>query len=1031
MNISRFSVNRPVFTTMVTLIIMILGGVALNRLPVDLMPEITYPSLSVSTEYDNAGPEQIEDLITRPIEQAVSAVPGVQEVESTSSDRSSNVRVSFIWGTNLDEAANDIRDRLDRIANRLPTDAGKPTLRKFDLSQFPILILGVTSNLDPIEVRKIVEEQISYRIERVPGVAAVDVWGGQEQEIQVLVFAEKLKALGLPISQIISSIKSQNVSVPTGVLRKGNYELMVSTSGEYRNLNELNDTVVAVRDGVSIQLKEIADIVSTHKKSYQVIKINGKPGIQISVQKQSLANTVDVAKETLKELERINADIPQLDLIPLVNTAKYIETSIGNVESMAGIGGLLAVLVFIVFLRSFRSTAIISTAIPISIIGTFVFMYFSGFTLNLMTLGGLAIGVGMIVDNSIVVLENIFRLQKTGQPMKVAAINGSGEGTSAIIASTLTTLVIFLPLIFIRGMTGIMFKQLAYVISFALLCSLGAALTVIPMLISKMPKLKVKKRIVSANQENGNGQKTIGESIILGYQQLLIFVLKHKIMTVLFTVALLILSMALIPFIGVEYMPSADEGQVRVNIEMEVGTRLEVLEEKYQTVEKIINESVPELENVVVRLGSSSWHGGSHSGRIQITLKPLIERSRSSDQIANDLRRKLMGIPGLQVRTRAGQGLFIFRLISGGNTERIQIDIKGFDLERARLLAGTIKEKINDIPGVTDVRLSLEAGRTEQRIMVDRARAAQLHLNVSDIADNLQTIISGTNSGTFRNAGREFDILVKIKDTDQMNLEDVLDLTVVNKNNEPITMKNVVFITSKTTPLEIRRKDQERTVTVSVNISDRDMNTVLADIRESLKEVVIPKDFSIVYAGDYEAQQEAFRELMVGILLAIILVYMVLACLYESLRDPLLVLFSVPLASVGVVLMLFLTGTTFNVQSFIGCIMLAGIVVNNAILLVDHINLLRDRDGMPVEQAIIEAGTRRLRPIVMTALTTSLGMLPLSLGIMEGSETQASLARAVIGGLTSSTLITLIFIPVLYMVFERLFPKKKPEFVEA
>ena len=296
---------------------------------------------------------------------------------------------------------------------------------------------------------------------------------------------------------------------------------------------------------------------------------------------------------------------------------------------------------------------------------------------------------------------------------------------------------------------------------------------------------------------------------------------------------------------------------------------------------------------------------------------------------------------------------------------------------------------------------------------------------------NLQTIISGTNSGTFRNAGREFDILVKIKDTDQMNLEDVLDLTVVNKNNEPITMKNVVFITSKTTPLEIRRKDQERTVTVSVNISDRDMNTVLADIRESLKEVVIPKDFSIVYAGDYEAQQEAFRELMVGILLAIILVYMVLACLYESLRDPLLVLFSVPLASVGVVLMLFLTGTTFNVQSFIGCIMLAGIVVNNAILLVDHINLLRDRDGMPVEQAIIEAGTRRLRPIVMTALTTSLGMLPLSLGIMEGSETQASLARAVIGGLTSSTLITLIFIPVLYMVFERLFPKKKPEFVEA
>lgn len=1019
MKISRFAVNRPVFTTMLTLIVVILGGVALYRLPVDLMPEITYPTLSVITEYENAGPEEIEDLVTRPIEQAVSAVPGVQGVESTSSDRSSVVRISFIWGMNLDEAANDIRDRLDRIAGALPESAGKPTLRKFDLSQFPILILGVTSNLDPIEVRRIVEEQVSYRFERVPGVAAVDVWGGLEREVQVQVHADKIKALELPIRHIISSIKSQNVSVPAGILKRGNYELIVSTSGEFVNLDDLRATVVAVREGVPIQLHEIADVVSTHKKVYQIIRINGKPGIRISIQKQSLANTVEVAEQALKELERINADIPQLDIIPLINTADYIQRSIGNVISMAGIGGLLAVIIFLVFLRSFTSTGIISTAIPISIIATFIFVYFSGFTLNLMTLGGLAIGVGMIVDNSIVVLENIYRLRMGGEAPKVAAINGSEEVTSAIIASTLTTLVIFLPMIFIRGMAGIMFKQLAYVISFALLCSLGVALTLIPMLTSRRR---------NSRKQRSNGKIGMYDSFataaVNNYRQLLVFVLDHKKLTVLMTFIVLGSSLFLLPLVGVEYMPSADEGEVRVYMEMDVGTRLEILDQKYQEIRDVIEREVPESANMVVRLGSSSWRGGSHSGRIQITLKPLAERSRSSDEIANDLRYKLSGIPGVSIRTRAGQGLFIFRLVSGGNTERIQMDIKGYDLERAGLLAQTIKEKIEDIPGITDIRLSQESGRPEQQIVVDRERAAQLRLSVTEIGENLQTILSGTRSGTYREGGREFDIQVKIKDADSMSLDDILDLTLVNLEGQPITMKNVVSVENRTTPTEIQRKDQERVVTLSVNISDRDMNSVLQDIREALRTIVVPKDFSIVFAGDYEAQQEAFQELFVGIMLAIVLVYMVLACLYESLRDPLLVLFSVPLAIVGVILILFLTDSTFNVQSYIGCIMLAGIVVNNSILLVDHINLLRERDGLPAKEAVLEAGTRRLRPIIMTALTTILGMTPLSLGLLEGGETQTSLARVVIGGLASSSLITLVFIPVLYMIFERLFPKK-------
>lgn len=1027
MKLSKFSVERPVFTTMFMLIVTILGGVSLYRLPIDLMPEITYPTLSVITTYENAGPEEMEDLVTRHIEQAVSAVPGVEEVTSSSSDQNSMVRISFVWGTNLDEAANDIRDRLDRVIDDLPDGAGRPTLRKFDLSQFPILILGVTSNLDPVEVRRIVEEQVNYRFERVPGVAAVDVWGGVEREIQVRLFPEKVKALGLPVNQVIQTIKAQNVSIPTGTLEQGNYELMVTTAGTYTSLHELRETVITVRSGAPIQLKEIAEVTEADKKSYSIVKINGKPGLRISIQKQSQANTVDVAQAALKELEGIRQDIPQLDIIPLINTADYIERSITNVATMAGYGGLFAIVIFLLFLRNIRSTAIISTAIPISIIGTFIFVYFSGFTINLMTLGGLAIGVGMIVDSSIVVLENIYRLRKQGLDAKTASIEGSAEVTSAIIASTLTTLVIFLPLIFIRGMAGIMFKQLAYVISFALLCALIVALTLIPMLISR-----VSNQTAAGKAQSGNNQEKPLDPFTSAYRDLLALALKYKKTTVLVTAMILLGSLTLIPLVGVEYMPESDEGEVRVYVEMDVGTKLDVLDEKFERVEAIVKESVPEIENTVTRLGSSSWRAsGGHSGRMQITLKSLDKRSRSSQEIANDLRQKLSDIPGVSIRTRAGQGLFIFRIVSGGGNERIQIDIRGYDLERANQLAQTLRNRIETVPGVTDIRLSLESGRPEEQIVVDRSRAADLKLSVTDIAENLQTILSGSRAGVYRTEGTEYDIIVKIKDAEQMALEDIFDLTIINRDNQPITLKNIVSVQSREAPVVINRKDQERVVTLSVNIAERQMNEILADIRSELNTIAIPREFSVVFSGDYEAQQEAFNELLVSILLAILLVYMVMACLYESLRDPLLVLFSVPLAIVGVILMLFLTNTTFNVQSFIGCIMLAGIVVNNAILMVDHINLLRERDGLAVYEAVTEAASRRLRPIMMTAMTTCLGMLPLSLGILEGSETQASMARVVIGGLASSTLITLIFIPVLYTIAEKLFPKRLEKRLEG
>ncbi len=1022
MNIARAAVQRPIFTVMVTLIVMILGGVSLHRIPVDLMPDVTYPTLSVSTSYENASPAEIEELITRPIEEAMSAVPGVEEVSSVSSEGNSNVRITFAWGTDLDAAANDIRDRLDRVIPRLPDEADRPTLRKFDLASFPILMLGASSRLDPVQMRKLIDDQVKYRIERVPGVAALDVWGGQEREIHVLLDPDKIKALGIPLNQLMSRIEAANVNLPAGNLEAGNYEVVVRTPGEYTSLDQLRETTVAVREGVPVQLKDVAKVEDAWMRVTRSVRVDGVPGVRLSVNKQSGKNTVEVARAVRAEIDRINQEIPQLRITPIMDTSEYIERSIANVGQSALYGGLFAILVLLLFLRNVRSTAVIATAIPISIVATFMLIHFGGFTLNLMTLGGLALGVGMLVDNSIVVLENIYRLRESDRQMdgEQAAVRGSGEVTAAIVASTLTTVVVFLPLVFVRGMAGVMFKQLAYVISFALLCSMVVALTLVPMLAAKF--LRPLSLDATANETLAHRVFRITghvlDAIERQYKEMLHLALQHRGWVVLAAVLLLAGSLALIPLVGTELMPAADEGQVRVNVEMEVGTKLALLDETFRPIEAIVAREVPEAECVVTSMGGSGWRAGaSHKGDLTINLKPLRERTRSSDEIAAALRTKLAGIPGATIRTRAGQGLFILRMASG-SADHLQIEVRGYDLETADTLAHRVKEIVETVAGVTDARLSSESGRPERLIVVDRTKAEAMKVSVSDVANLLQTVLGGTRASYYREGGDEYAILVKLKDAEKRSLQEILDLTLTDAAGAPVVLRNIVNVESRTGPVSIERMDQERTVVVEANVLGRDMGSIIADARAKLRTVPIPRDFSVNFAGDYEEQQKAFSELGLGLLLALILVYMVMACQYESLRDPLVVMFSVPMAVIGVVLMLLLTNTTFNVQSYIGCIMLGGIVVNNAILLVDHTNLLRRRDGLEVRAAIEEAGRRRLRPILMTALTTVLGLIPLALGLGEGGEAQAPLARAVIGGLTSSTLLTLVFVPVVYSLFE-------------
>lgn len=1031
MNLSDFSIKRPVFTTMITLAIVAVGFVSATRLPIDLMPDITFPTLNIMTSYENTAPEEIEQIITRPIEEAMSAVPGVEEVFSVSSEGNSSVRVMFSWGVDLNAAADDVRERLDRVIPRLPDGVSRPTLRKFDPAQRPILMIGALSNLDPIQTRRIIDEQISYRIERVPGVASVDIWGGREREIQVNLHPDKVKALGLPLDLIITKIRQENIDLPAGIIERGHYDILVRIPGVYTNLDQIRDTVVAVRDGVPIQLREIADIDDTFRRITRVVRINGLPGTRIAIYKQSGTNTVQVAEGVLKEMERIQEDIPQIQLIPVSDSSEYIKNAIRNVSSTAAYGGILAVIVLLVFLTNIRSTFVIAAAIPISIIATFSLIYFGGFTLNVMTLGGLALGIGMLVDNSIVVLENIYRLQEAGEPPKKAASVGTREVSAAIIASTITTLAVFMPMVFIRGMSGIMFKQLAYVVSFSLICSLFVALTLIPMLSSRFLRVT---RLDNARSETGIAKVAVGirgvfRSMENGYKKILHLALNNRLIVLGAAAGILVGSIFLARLVGNEFMPSTDEGEVRVTVEMEVGTRLAVIDERFQVISNIIREQVPEMTSLEESIGGGGWRRGSQSGNVTIKLVPRAERSRSSEEVANSLRRSLANIPGTVIRTRAGGGQFMFR--GGGGQERVQIEVRGYDLETGEALTQQVRRIVEGVEGVTDVRLSRDVGNPEELLLIDRQAAADMKLSVSQIGRTVQTVLTGSQASMYREGGDEFRILVRIKDAERLSMEDILDLTLTNADGRPVSLRNVVEVQPRRGPQRIERRDRERVQTISAEIAGRDLGSILSDVRDGLRTIPMPRNFSVTFTGDYEEQQRAFRELLTSIILALLLVYMIMAMLYESVRDPFIVMFSVPLAAIGVIWMLFLTGTTFNVQSYIGCIMLGGIVVNNAILLVDHTNLLRRRDKMEIREAIEEAGRRRLRPILMTALTTIMAMMPLALGLREGSEAQAPMARAVVGGLVSSTLITLIVIPVVYSFFEGRKKKKSARAVSS
>ncbi len=1021
MNLARASVHRPIFTSMLTLMVVVLGLVSLSRLQIDLLPNVELPTLTVRTQYEGADPIVMERLVTQIVEEIVGTVPGVEELTSTSYEGNSSVKVKFGWGTPIDAAAVDVRATLEDEVSELPDDIVGPRVSKFDVDTFPVVILGISSKLDPVELTQIVEDQVRYRFSRVPGVAQVDPWGGFTREVRVELDPAKLNALGLPLSDILDAIRDANLDLPAGKIERGPYEVTLRAPSEFGSLEQIRNTVIARQEGSVVTLGQIALVRDTYEKLTRIIRVNGEKGLRVAIRKQPEANTVEVARAVLEEVEKVNHAFPQIHITPVINQGNFIERAISNVARSVLYGGALAVLVLLFFLRNLRSTLVISLAIPISVIATFGLLYFGGFTLNLMTLGGLALGVGMMVDSSVVVLENIFRRQQEEQETPAeASVHGTGEVASAVIAGTVTTLVIFLPLIFVQGVSGVLFKELAYVIMFSLFCALLVSLSLVPMLGSRLLKGST-EGVRAGGAFSGLSQLAGGlfSGLENAYRHLLESVLRHKLTTIVSALTLFLGSLLLTPYIGTEFIPPSDEGEVRVTGEMEVGTRLELVDRQTRLLEARVFAAVPETVSSVVSVYTSGTRGSSKAkGEIRLNLGPAKDRARSNQQIADDLRKQLAdGIPGMKIRVRAPQGQFLLeRLLD--TVEGVTVEVRGFDLASLDLLARQVSAAVKDVPGVTDVELSRESGIPQQEIHVDRQKVSDLGLSVRDVTEVIETAVAGSKAGEYRVEGNSYRILVQLEAAEKRSIDEILDLTLRTPSGEQVALRNLVSTRAGEGPVTIERKDQQRLVTVTANVAERDLGSVAADIQERLDTIARPVGYDLIIAGNYEEQQKSFDELVISLMLALLLVYMVLASQYESFGDPLVVMLSVPLAAIGVVLTLLLTDTTMNLQSAIGCIMLGGIVVNNAILLVDQAGRLR-REGMATDRALVEAGRRRLRPVLMTTLTTILALLPLALGIGEGADAQAPLARAVVGGLTVSTLITLVLVPAVYSLFHR------------
>jgi CzcA family heavy metal efflux pump len=1041
--LTRLALKYPVSTLMASLAVFVLGLVSFFQLPIDMLPNIQIPSVTAVTYFSGAGPLDMEQSVTVPIERSVSSTSDLNYIQSSTREGSSQVRLYFNWDANTNVALIDVIQKINRAMNQLPDGVSQPLVLKFDITNMPVITIALSSDMDQRLLYDLAYNVIEPQLEHLPGVAFAQVVGGKIREIQVVMDRNRLEAASMSVQQVMQAVQSSNLILPSGGIKTGVFDYSLKTESMFNVVEPIGDIVIKNINNVPVRVRDVAKIEDTYMEQTQIIRTNGTPGVILRVQKQPGANTVEV-------IDNINKALPNLkDLPPSVKTStafdqsQYIRHSIAELIREGSLGALLATLIIIVFIRNTRSTLIIFVAIPLSILVTFIFFRFTDTSLNIMTLGGLALGIGRLVDDSIVELENISRhytLMKRDNVTKLkATLDAAQEVAAPIFISTITTVIVFLPVVFLTGIAKLLFIPLVITITVSLFASFFVSRTVTPLLCYRA--LTGEREVSHDSKKFTDRLQLKAKSWLDGldsfYEKVLGTALKNRRKVLFGIIGFSALSLLLLKFVGTEFFPDADENQFSVNVRLPVGTRIEETEKFVEKVESIIKENVPELNTLISDMGvpgsrSGSIFGGnsgSHSANVSVSLVPASERERTVFDIIKEIRPKITSLPGAQIYVNSGG--FLKFLLNFGAGAPIDVSVLGYDLDKANELSRKIFDIMRSVQGTQDVRISRDNNYPEARITVDRVKAGALGLSMAQIANTITTSINGSVATLFSDpkTGNQYNILVRMKEDYRSNLEDIKKLTVLSPSGQMVPLGNLIEINMTKSPVQIDRRYQQRLVSITSNVEGRDLGSVAEEIKKKIDELEKPPGFEVLLGGNVEQQSKTFSSLILALGLAVVLVYMIMASQFQSLVDPFIIMFSVPLGFVGVIWMLFITKTTLSVTSFEGIIVMVGIVVSNGILLVDYTNRLRKR-GVELHEAVLKGGRTRLRPILMTTLATVLGLLPMAIGI-GGKSSQAPLAIAVIGGLTASTFLTLLFVPVLYTVFEEKFRRKsKPEDAE-
>jgi HAE1 family hydrophobic/amphiphilic exporter-1 len=1016
MKLAKFSIRRSVTLTMVYLIVIGFGIFAVTQLKIDLYPDLALPVMAVITSYRGVGPEDIENLVTRPLEEAVAATENIDTVSSQSMEGTSFILLLFDWNTDMDAAETNVRNRIDLVRDFLPDDADEPLIFKFDPSLFPIMYLSLSSpNLGPAELRNLADQKIEPLLERVNGVASVRTIGGLERQINVKLDPILLASYRLSPDDVVNALQYHAGLFPAGKIDTATRKFNLRLYSEYRSLDQIRNTVLKVQDGISVSVKDVAKVEDGYQELFMDVRVNGGQGIAMLISKQSDANTVQTSTSIKNALPEIESLLPQGSRFSIIfDQAEFILLSLRNLSSTAGIAFIMTFFVIYVFLRNWRGSVIMGISIPVSVIATFGVLMLADLTLNAISMAGLALAIGMLVDNSIVALENIYRHREMGKSLVEAADVGTTEVGVPVVASTLTTISVFLPVLFVPGITGELFRDMVLTISFSLAVSLFVAITLVPMMASKM--LHAQKARTSRQGWLKRMLERGFEGLTRGYRIILHWSIHHKKIVLPVVLVLFILSLMLVPSLGGDFMPRSDQGMIQISVQMAAGTPIEPLRQTALELEKIIKAEVPELDSLFLNFGEQEGMGaiGSTSSTIGVLVRltPMETRERTQFEIEDLLRARLAELPGVTFTIEQDQGM-------GGGEKAIEIQVIGHDLERAKLIAEQFLQKMKKIEGFVDLELNVSESIPQLRVHLNQDLLNEFHLSGLQIASIVSTAIQGKTAVRYREAGDEYDVFVQLAKQYRRDREALAELLIPVAPDHLVPLRQLGTVKEALAPPTIFRENQERFIAVECNLSGIDLSSAVQHVQRILAETPIPSDFTVLIGGTAEDQREAIFYLGIAFVVAIALVYMVMASQFESLVDPFIIIFAIPLSVIGVFSFLFVTGTTLNVMALVGLVMLVGIAVNNGIVLVDYINQLRDR-GNELYQAVEEGGVTRMRPVLMTAMTTILAMVPLALEFGSGSESWSPLARSVIGGLTTASLLTLIVIPVLYIIFERI-----------